>query len=327
VRILVTGATGFIGSHTAAALVAHGHQVRVLARNPSRVPLALGPHGVEPEVAVGDMTDPIAVARAIAGCDGVIHAAAQTDVGASDATGRSNLEGVRTVLGAAIEHGLPRIVYTSSVSVHMPPTDATITLQSPLAEPMSSYSASKIAAEHLVRAWQAEGKPITTVVVGGAYGPLAPDLINGFRAILAAVEARMMLTPAGGTTVIDVRDLALLLARTVDQVSVPPRVLAGGHFLTWERWVDALEAAVGHVIVKQPVTRDEILNLAKQLTNAAAGQSSPLTEEAAMIMASGVPVDGQRSLDELGITLRPVEETFADTVEYLRSIGRLPSPA
>lgn len=66
-RILVTGATGFIGSRTAAALASSGHRVRVLARDPARVPLALGPHAIEPEVALGDMTERVAVERALAG--------------------------------------------------------------------------------------------------------------------------------------------------------------------------------------------------------------------------------------------------------------------
>lgn len=120
----------------------------------------------------------------------------------------------------------------------------------------------------------------------------------------------------------------MLLARIVAHDTVIPRVLAAGHFLTWDEWVDRLEAALGQTIVKHPITREDILGLAKHLTDAASasGQEPQLTEEAAMIMASGVPVDDRRSLEAFGIELRPVEKTFADTIAYLRDIGRLPSP-
>src|SRR5580693_8553566 len=102
-RVLVTGATGFVGSHTAAALCHAGHEVRVLARDPSRVSPALDPHGVTAEIVVGDMTDGTAVGAAIAGCDAVIHAAGE--IGVDSGTGpvtSVNLDGARTVIACAL---------------------------------------------------------------------------------------------------------------------------------------------------------------------------------------------------------------------------------
>jgi len=76
VLVLVTGGTGYVGSHSIAALTAAGHRVRVLARSPDRVAPALEPLGVDGvETALGDVTDPAAVERALQGCDAVLHAA------------------------------------------------------------------------------------------------------------------------------------------------------------------------------------------------------------------------------------------------------------
>ena len=75
--VLVTGATGFIGSHAVAALRRDGHDVRILVRHPDRVAPALEPHGVTASVVIGDMTDPRSVATAVSGCDAVIHAAGE----------------------------------------------------------------------------------------------------------------------------------------------------------------------------------------------------------------------------------------------------------
>lgn len=325
-RVLVTGATGFIGSHTVAALTAAGHEVRVLVRNPDRIPGSLGALGLEPEVALGDMTDEAAVARAVDGCDVVIHAAAQIGVGGGGPADRANLDGVRTVVGGALAAGARRIVYTSSVTAHTPTDAPVVTLDSPLVDPQSPYGATKVAAEQLLRAWQEEGTPITIVVPGGVYGPDAPDLVNSFHAVLSALDA-MMLVPPTGTTVLDVRDLAELLARVAVADEHVPRVLAGGHFVTWREWVSTLERAVGRPVAHQVVSHDEIMALARDLSAMAAetGQEPLLTEEAALVMATGVPIDDEASLRRFGIELRPLDETFADVVAYLRSIGRIPA--
>lgn len=324
-QILVTGATGFVGSHATAELVRGGHAVRILARDPARVAPALGPHGVECEVFVGDMTDGQTVARAVEGCDAVVHAAAQIGVGGGGQAGDVNVEGVRTVVGAAIEAGVGRVVYTSSVTVHMPGVASRIALDTPLSEPSSPYAASKVAAERLVRTWQGQGHPITTVVLGGVYGPISRELTGSFGAILAAIET-MMLVPPGGTTVIDVRDVARVLGAVVRSPRPPARVLAGGHFVTWDRWVLLLEGALGRPVVSQAMTAVGLRELARELTAAAAGSLEPplLDVEAAEVMLGGVPVDDRESLAALGVEPTPLERTFGDTVAWLREIGRLP---
>lgn len=325
-RVLVTGATGFVGSHTAAALERAGHDVRILVRNPDRVPNALDPLGATPEVVVGDMTDPSAVAAAVAGCDAVVHLAAQIGVGGGSAVTDANVVGARTVLGTAAEAGVPRIAYSSSTTVHMPCAEPPISLDSPFAEPISDYSASKLEIEHLVADLQEAGHPITTVVLGGVYGPQSPDLVNSYTAILSAVES-MMIMPPGGTSLIDVRDVAELLTAIVEHPDPGPRVLAGGHFVTWTDWVEALQRALGHDVMSQEISTDDLMALARDMEAAAApGETPPLNTEAAIVMTTAVPSDDAASLARFGITLRPVDATFTDAIEYLRNIGRLPRP-
>ena len=324
-RVLVTGATGFVGSHTVGALVAGGHDVRVLVRNPDRIPGSLGALGLEPEVVLGDMTDAGAVGAAVDGCEVVIHAAAQIGVGGGGPADQANLDGVRTVVGGALEAGARRVVYTSSVTAYTPTEAPVVTLDSPLVEALSPYGATKVAAEQLLRSWQDDGEPVTIVVPGGVYGPDAPDLVNSFHAVLSALDA-MMLVPPSGTTVVDVRDLAELLARVATADEPVPRVLAGGHFVSWRVWVDALERAVGRPVAHQVVTHDEILTLARDLSAMAAetGEEPMLTEEAALVMATGVPLDDDACWRRFGVERRSVDDTFRDVVAYLRSIGRIP---
>jgi dihydroflavonol-4-reductase len=326
-RVLVTGATGFVGSHTAAALCHAGHEVRVLARNPSRVSPALNPHGVTAEIVVGDMTDSAAVGSAVAGCDAVIHAAGE--IGVDSGTGpvaSVNLDGARTVIACALDAGADPVVYTSSVTAYLPTDDDILTAESALVSSGSSYGASKVAVEHLVREWQAQGAPVTSIVLGGVYGPICPHLNGSFAAILGALES-MMLVPPGGLGVIDVRDVAALLTAAVEPGRGARRYLAGGHFLTWTEWTRALSEAAGREVAQQAVSADELLDLGRTCDRMRAeGKGSlPLSEEAAIIMLSGVPTDDSATLADLGCAYRDYIETFADTVRYLHSIGRLPN--
>ncbi|MBX3312749.1 MAG: SDR family NAD(P)-dependent oxidoreductase [Actinobacteria bacterium] len=330
-RVLVTGATGFVGSHVTAALVRDGQRVRVLARNPEKVPAALEPHGIdatEVEVAVGDMTDEAAVAAALDGCDAVVHAAAEIGVdGGSGPTSTANVDGVRTVIGAAVDLRLDPIVYTSSVMAHLPNDGSAITPDSPLAEPLSSYGESKHRAELLVRDWQAQGAPIVSFTIGGVYGPTSPHLNSSFAAIAAAMGL-LMLTPPGGSNVVDVRDLAVAITRALEPGRGPRRYVAGGAFLTWPEWVEALSEGAGVPVASQEIDAEGIIAMGRQFDEQRAagedlGPFAALSEEAAIVMTCGVPTDDSATLADLGVTWRPTADTFRDAVEFMRRVGAL----
>ena len=329
-RVLVTGASGFIGSHTAAALLARGHDVRVLARRPERVPAVLAPLGVGPvEVVAGDMTDATSVDTALAGCDAVVHAAAEIGVaGGTGPEGSANVDGVRCVVGRAVEAGLDPVVYTSTIAVYLPTADPVLTPQSPLAEPLSAYGRGKRDAELLVRGWQADGAPVTTFVIGGVYGPCSPHLDGSFAALKGALETFMAVTD-GGMGVADVRDLSTLLANAMQPGRGPRRYLAGGHFLTWAEWTAALSEAVGREVPAHRMSAAELVQMGRQLDEMRRTEpvDIPLSEEAAVIMAAGVPTDDSATLAELGGSWRPTVDTFRDTVAWMVDRGHVgPEP-
>ena len=323
--VLVTGATGFVGSHAVASLKRDGHDVRILVRDPRRIAAALEPHGVSATAVQGDMTDPVAVGAAVKGCDAVIHAAGE--VGVESGTGpttTANIDGVRTVISAALEAGVDPVLYTSTITVHLPTHEPVITPDSPLAQPLSAYGTSKRDAELLVRQWQGEGAPVTSFTIGGVYGPTSPHLDGSFGAVLAALET-FMLVPPGGLGVVDVRDLAAMFSSAMKPGRGPRRYLAGGQYVTWAQWTRTLGEAAGVEVAHQEVTAAEMIDLGRQFDRqrAEGRGSTPLSEEAAIIMTSGVPTDDRATLEDLGCHYRPLIETFTDTVDYLRSIGRL----
>ena len=173
-RILVTGATGFIGSAVARLLNARGLAVRVLARPTSpRGNL----EGLKCELALGDMTDADAMNRALSGVRCLFHIAADYRLWAPDCSEivRTNLEGTRAVMRAALDQGVERIVYTSSVAtLRASNGPVSVDETAPLVEGggVGSYKKSKVLAERLVERMIAEqGLPAVIVNPSTTIGP------------------------------------------------------------------------------------------------------------------------------------------------------------
>src|SRR5262245_22598045 len=116
-RVLITGGTGFVGSHTQAAVLRPGHHVRLLVRRPERVGAALAPLGVdEVDAVTGDVLDPASVQAGVEGCDALINAAAIFSLDPAEAQKMldTNIRATQIVLEAAIGAGLDPIIHVYS---------------------------------------------------------------------------------------------------------------------------------------------------------------------------------------------------------------------
>jgi dihydroflavonol-4-reductase len=161
----VTGATGFVGSHVARALLAQGADLRLLVRSSSDL---RNIQELQAEQVVGDLRDTPSLKKAVAGCDVVFHVAADYRLWVRDPEQmyRSNVEGTKAILEAARESKVRRVVYTSSVATmgfqsnrHLANEDSPVSL----ANMIGPYKRSKFMAEEI--AIQAGTSGMDVVVV------------------------------------------------------------------------------------------------------------------------------------------------------------------
>lgn len=189
--ILVTGATGFIGSRVALELAKSGARVRALVRNPAKAG-ALGDAGIS--TVIGDMAEPASLSGAVRGCQAVFHFAGTTNEFKPRAHfERVNLDGTRLLAEAALKEGIERFIHVSTVWVYGLRSGPGICETSPCAPSGQSYADTKLEAERAVRRLIDEkGLPAIIVQPSQVYGPGDPnwterpiELIKSGRMILA----------------------------------------------------------------------------------------------------------------------------------------------
>ncbi|MEV6520954.1 NAD-dependent epimerase/dehydratase family protein [Longispora sp. NPDC051575] len=249
--VLVTGGSGFVGAHTIAAATAAGHRIRVLARDAAAVERALVPLGVpsDPvEVLIGDVTDPVTVARAVRGVDAVVHAASvySFDSRRHRELRRTNVRGTELVLDAARRFGVARTVYVSTFGAMLPAPGGVVGPETPPGTSREPYLASKAAAETLARRHQADGAPVAITYPPALLGPHDLRLGDQNGRLRNTLRGLMPMWPTGGFPVGDVRDTARLHAELVASVPTGLDRHAGpGRYLTTRDYVRAVRAATG----------------------------------------------------------------------------------
>lgn len=323
-KVLLTGGTGMVGSHALRALLEAGHDVRLLARNPAKVGSVLEPRGLAvDDVAVGDVADGAAVRRALAGCDAVVHTAASLYGGAEVL--RANIAGVRNVVGGACELGLDPVVYISTVAAMFPPPGDVIRVDDPIVNLETTYGRSKAEGERIARELQASGAPLAIIYPAGVWGPDDPSLGEPLKGLRDALRFGWPITGHGGVSIVDVRDLARLIALAAEPGRGPRRFMAAPHFVGWDRYADICDELTGRRArrVPMPVWALHGIGRVVDAVRAVFPLDYPLTHEATRIMTGFVPCESTATADELGIAFRPVEETIRDSIRWLYERGEL----
>jgi nucleoside-diphosphate-sugar epimerase len=326
-RVLVTGGTGFVGSHTVAALLKDGHEVRLLVRNADRIARALEPFGYGSiDHVVGDATDASAVRQALDGCEAVVHAAAifSLDTRASAEMKRTNARAADVVLTAAVAGGCDPIVHVSS-TVALLRRGTTITPDSALSTLQNTYVRSKVAGEETARRLQHDGAPVVTVYPGSVYGPHDPHLSDNMRRLRDILRGRYPMWPRGGFHAVDVRDVARTHAAALTPGSGPRRYIVPGHFLDGPMLFGTLRMVTGRRLpyLHLPAIAIMPVSWAASAAQPILPMHLPADHEGVILTYQGCRADSSRTEQHLGVAATPLAQTMADAARWLHQAGHI----
>ena len=327
-RVLVTGATGFVGSHVAKALQDAGHTVRAYVRTPAKLESVTARLGVDLdslETVQGDIVNARAVTNAVDGCDAVVHAAAvvSTDPTSEIEVEETNFAGALNVLEAAVEAGCDPVVHVSSAAALYPFSADPVTAEHPVGSARQAYSRSKAKCEHLARRFQAMGHSVVIVYPAMVIGP------GDYGESTQVSPMRIWLTkpfPLSGYTVtmIDVRDVAAVIAASMQPGRGPRRYLMFGQHLTAGELLSLLREVTGRNLKSVPMPKAAfalwgwIGDLARRF-----GRDLVLTTEGVEYMFNYCAGDNSFTEQDTGISLRPTAESLADAIAWMRDVGHV----
>lgn len=330
-QTLVLGATGFIGSNIARALVAHGHRVRVLRRSRSST-LALD--GVDVQYVTGDVTDTASLVAAMQGVSAVFHVAGYYPPNSlnSRKAMRIAVAGMRAVLDAAAVAQVQHIIYTSSLSTIGTPTEGRT-----LSDERDHYLPGSVNNPYFEAKWAMECEAYRAALAGQRVVMLCPTIVFGpgdvkptsGSAVIALARGMLPAYIDGKTNAIDVRDVAEAHIAALEQGRSGERYILGGRNTTVLALTQTAAQLLGVRVPRRQVSASlaMLVGRASEVAMQALPKKPlfPLTEAIEMIR-HGQHYDISKAQGELGLAARPIDEALRDGVAWFRQHGYLDTP-
>jgi dihydroflavonol-4-reductase len=323
---LVTGASGFVGSAVARALVARGLDVRVLMRpNANRLNIAK----LHCEPVAGDMRDQDSMTAAMKGARYLFHVAADYRLWARDPgeIERNNFMGARATMGAALKTGVERVVYTSSVAA-LKPGDVAVdeTSRHTQQSVIGAYKRSKLVAEREVeRLVRDEGLPAVIVAPSTPIGPRDIKPTPTGRVIVEAAAGRMPAFVDTGLNLVHVDDVAQGHLLALDKGRIGENYILGGTDVALETMLGDIAFLSGRRAPSVKIPRAPLFPLAwgAELLARVTGKEPFLTADALRMSRYRMFFSSEKARRELGYTARPYKEGLKDAMTWFRENGYL----
>jgi len=326
--ILVTGATGFVGSAIVRRLLDNGETVRVLARPGSD---RRNLDGLSVDVTEGDLLKPDTLVDAVAGCEGLFHVAADYRLWTRDpeAMFRANVEGTRQILLAAGRAGIKRMVYTSSVATLGIVPGGVADEDTPVSyeDMIGVYKQSKFRAEEAAKQVIAEmSLPAVIVNPSTPIGPRDIKPTPTGRMVVEAAAGRMPAYVDTGLNIVHVDDVADGHLLAYEKGRIGERYVLGGENLELGDILTRIAEICGRKPPGVRIPHDLIMPIAHiaELWTRLTGGSEPfVTVDGVRMAKKKMFFSSAKAENELGYSARPAGEALRDAVDWFRANGYL----
>ncbi|MFZ0477775.1 MAG: hopanoid-associated sugar epimerase [Terriglobales bacterium] len=343
-KVFVTGATGFLGSHVARALAASGADLRLLVRASSDLRNIAD---LNAERVVGDLRDPASIEKAVSGCEVVFHVAADYRLWVRDPQEmyRSNVEGTRSLLKAARKQGVRRVVYTSSVATmgfgsnHAAERGSAWTGEGPrshastvadedspvsLGDMIGHYKRSKFMAEQVAFEAARAGQDVVIVNPTTPVGERDVKPTPTGRIVLDFLKRKFPAYVETGLNLVDATECARGHIQALENGKPGERYILGGENLTLKQILDRLAAISGlkSPTVKLPYFFAFATGVVDEMvTGRLLGREPRATIDAVRMGRKMMFVSSAKAERELGWRTIPVDAALRRSVEWFRANG------
>src|SRR5271168_4902951 len=330
-KVFLTGATGFVGTHVARELAQRGAQLRLLVRPTSNL---RNLEGLQAETVVGDLLQPESLRSFIRGCDALMHVAADYRLWVRDPKTMyaANVDGTRAVLQIAREEAIPRTVYTSSVATMGFKTDGTIvdeTTPVSLADMVGHYKRSKFLAEKVAIEAARAGQQVIILNPTTPIGPQDVKPTPTGRIIVDFLNKKFPAYVDTGLNLVDVAEVARMHVVALDRGTPGERYILGGENLTLKQILDRMSAITGLPSPKMKVPHIVAMAFAlfdETITGRLRGKEPRATVEAVRMGKKMMFASSAKAEHDLGFRVLPVYNALRSAIDWFIAHGYAPTP-
>jgi dihydroflavonol-4-reductase len=328
-KVFLTGATGFVGHHVAKALAADGADLRMLVRKTSNL---ANLEGIAGETHVGDLSEPETLMQAIAGCDAVVHVAADYRLWIPDpeAMYKANVKGTRELLRMAREAKVRRFVYTSSVAtMHFRTDGLVINEDTPvsLKDMVGHYKRSKFLAEREAISAAEGGQKVIILNPTSPIGSNDRKPTPTGRIVLDFLNGKFPAYMDTGLNLVDVAEVARAHVGALTVGKPGKRYILGGENLTLKQILDKMSAITGipSPTMKIPFAVAAIYAFFEEwITGRIRGREPRATLEEVRMGRKKMYASSAHAQQELGFRIVPVYPAMRAAIEWFRIHGYAP---
>jgi len=326
VRVFITGATGFVGSHVARSYAAGGAQLRLLTRQTSRLDSLAG---LSAETVVGDLREPEKMRSALAGCDALVHVAADYRLWVRDPKEMyaANVDGTRELLRLAREVGVERVVYTSSVATMGFKADGTIVNEDTpvsLTDMIGHYKRSKFLAEQEAIKAAHIGQHVMILNPTTPIGPGDAKPTPTGRIIVDFLNRKFPAYVDTGLNLVDVDEVARMHVVALGRGTPGERYILGGENLTLKQILDRMSSITGLPSPTMKVPHGVAMAFAffdEAFTGKLRGKEPRATVEAVRMGKKMMFASSAKAERELGFQVLPIYHALRGAIDWFVAHG------